>query len=144
MFLTLCKLFCDIYNVMVKNITNFHSSYQPQTQLTMSGSISFLSDRSLNHSSETSLFISRTSVNTSAEPTPISSNTTLAIQCRNNKIGCAVFTNDLKKVSCFLDMTFDGFNSTAEFKALYLQSIIIKLYCSSLNNQFSNKQSQIC
>lgn len=48
--------------------------------------------------------------------------TILAVQCKDHKIGCAVFTKEFKKLDCFLDMNFSSFDIINEFKELYAKS----------------------
>lgn len=84
---------------------------------------------SINDTSGSSLFVSAEAADTSnssfsAAPDtgPEKSTTILFVQSIGRKIGCAGFDKTLKKLTCFLDMAFAGFDHIEEFTALYTQS----------------------
>lgn len=84
-----------------------------------------LPDISKSDSRDSSLFVGGDTSQTSHPHEEVrlsSAAVILFIQSRGSKIGCAGYNKELKQLTCFLDITFAGFDSVEEFTSLYAKS----------------------
>lgn len=45
----------------------------------------------------------------------------MAVECKNSRVGCAIYHKDGKKMSCYLDTNFKSPDVTDEFSAVFKQ-----------------------